>query len=368
MFAPQKDGHLQQASAPDGSETHRSAAHRGATRTGRRPLSIGIILIDGFAMNQFGLFTDVLRFAADEGDHSRPLDVQWFVMSPTAAPTMASCGVAVLPTSKMLDPKELDYVVIIGGLVKPALRVGDEVLDYLRCAAAAGVSLVGLCSAGTMVLYRAGLMQGRRCCVGWYHYQDFLDHFPGEEVVADRLFLVDNDRVTCAGAAASADLAIHLISQRVGQAKAQKASHFLCVDRARAGHEVQPHAPIAATVREPRVRRALLLMEQHLTRPLAMAVLARKLKVSLRQLERLFEDELGSSPVALYRSVRMRHAAWLLSHTQQSVTDIALNSGFADCAHFSREFRRAYGSAPTQHRIARSASPMGELAATRIFE
>lgn len=332
----------------------------------RRPLSVGIILVDGFAISQFGMFTDVLRWAADEGDHSRQVNVHWSVMSPRGAPVVASCGVSVTPTSAFRDPQELDYLVVIGGLLQPALRVGDETIAYLQAAARAGVTLVGACPASTFVLCLAGLMEGRRSCVGWYHYQDFLDQFPGKEVIADRLFLVDEDRITCAGASATADLAIYLIGQHVGQAMAQKASHFLLLDRARDGAETQPHAPIAASVQEPRVRRALLLMEQNLSRPLSMATLARKLKLSLRQLERLFETQLGRSPMMLYRSVRMRHAAWLLSHTKRSVTDIALNSGFADCAHFSREFRRQYGSAPSQHRQAKA--PGGELVATRIFE
>lgn len=333
----------------------------------RRPLSIGIILLDGFAMNQFGAFTDVLRFAADEGDRSRPVGIRWYVMSRHGKPQMSSCGVAVLPTSPLLDPRELDYVVMIGGRVGPAMRAGMDVLDYLRRAAAAGRTLVGACSAATLVMHRAGVMRGRRACVGWYHYQDFLDHFPREDVIADRIFLDDGDRITCAGASTCGDLALHIVQRHLGRARAQKASHFLCIDRTRAGDEMQPHAPLAASVREPRVRRALLLMEQNLARPLPASALARQIGVSLRQLERLFEEEVGDSPVNLYRSVRMRHAAWLLANTDQPVTEIALAAGFADCSHFSREFRRVHGTAPSRHRQSAPAR-RGELAAARIFE
>lgn len=333
----------------------------------RPPLSVGILLLDRFTLCEFGMFTDVLRWAADDGDRSRQVNVRWFVMSARTDPIQASCGVLVMPTAKLIDPQQLDYVVLLGGQLKPVLNVGEDVIKYLHAAAAAGVTLVGGSTAATFALVRAGLMNGRRCCVGWYHHQDFLDWFPGREVIADRLFLMDGDRITCPGASATADLAIHLVAEHLGQSLAQKASHFLLVDRARAGAEMQPHAPIASTALDVRIRRAVLLMEQHLSRPLPISSLARKLKLSRRQLERLFEQSVRCSPVAMYRSMRMRHAAWLLSNTKRSITDIALNAGYADCAHFSREFRRAYGTAPSRHRTT-SLSRGGELAASRIFQ
>src|SRR5258708_34102635 len=117
-------------------------------------------------------------------------------------------------------------------------------------------------------------MKGRRSCVSWYPYQDFLEAFPSQEVVADRLFLADGPRITCAGGAGAAALATHLIEQHLGRAVAQKASQVLLFDRERSGSDPQPHPPLSETVREPRVRRAWLLMEQSLPRPVAMAATA----------------------------------------------------------------------------------------------
>ena len=65
-------------------------------------------------------------------------------------------------------------------------------------AAAAGVPLVGVCT-GTFALHRAGLMQGYRACVSWFHHADFLERFDGLEPVSDQIFVVDRDRLTCSG-------------------------------------------------------------------------------------------------------------------------------------------------------------------------
>ena len=45
----------------------------------------------------------------------------------------------------------------------------------------------------------AGLMQGYRACVSWFHHEDFLERFDGLEPVSDQIFVVDRDRLTCSG-------------------------------------------------------------------------------------------------------------------------------------------------------------------------
>ena len=63
----------------------RPAAHPAPT-----PLRVGVILSDHFTLSAFALFIDHLRLAADEGDRSRPVKVQWSVMSATSEPLRAS--------------------------------------------------------------------------------------------------------------------------------------------------------------------------------------------------------------------------------------------------------------------------------------
>ena len=98
------------------------------------------------------------------------------------------------------------------------------------------------------------------------------------------------------------------------------------------------------------IRRALLLMEQHLSNPLPIANIAALLALSTRQLERLFQTELSMHPSTCYRALRLRYARWLLSSTNRSITEIALDSGFSDGAHFSRQFKAAHGCAPSDLR------------------
>jgi transcriptional regulator GlxA family with amidase domain len=348
---------------------HSGLIHRipPADRGARQPLRVGVVLAHHFTLSAFAVFVDHLRLAADEGDRSRPLHVQWSIMAARPEPVPASCGVMLQPTSALLPPESLDYVVVIGGILHAGPQVDEATTRYLREADASNVPLIGICT-GSFILCRSGLMRGRRSCVSWYHYQDFLEAFPGQEVIADRLFLVDGPRITCAGGAGAAALATHLIEQHLGRAVAQKASQVLLFDRPRSGSDAQPHPPLSETVAEPRVRRALLLMEQNLARPIAVAAVAAELGLSARQLERLCRQHVGTGPASLYRQLRMRYANWLIENTDRSVTDIANEAGFADCAHFSRQFKDAYGLSPSTRRMQPQRSANSDAARARVFE
>jgi transcriptional regulator GlxA family with amidase domain len=343
-------------------------------------LSVGFILADNFTLSAFSLFVDHLRLAADDGDMSRPILCRWSIMAAQDAAVRASCGVTVSRTSPLLPPRQFDYIAVVGGLLHTGRPLDDETVAYLKSAAAAGVPMIGICT-GSFILCRAGLMTGRRCCVSWYHCQDFRDEFPHHHPVADRMFVIDGDRITCSGGAGAADLATVLIERHLGRAVAQKARHVLLLDRARHGNDAQPHPPIfdgaAEEISDHRVRRALLLMEQNLANPLPIADIADRLKLSTRQMERLFQSVIGVRPIIFYRMLRLRYARWLLDHTDRSVTDIALDAGFSDCAHFSRQFKMMVGVSPSEIRNVARQTPLvapvidaqnEQLAAMRLFK
>lgn len=314
------------------------------------PVRVGIVLCNHFTLSAFSILVDHLRLAADEGDRSRQLHIQWSVMASREETIRASCGVRVSPSSRLLDPRTLDYVFVVGGLLHLGPQIDEPTAQYLHDVAAAGVPLVGTCTA-SFVFCRAGLMKGRTSCVSWYHYQDFVDEFPTQAVVANRLFVEDGNRITCAGGAGTAAVATHLIEKHLGRSTAQKASQVLLFERERSGSEAQPRPPLFARADEPRVRRALLLMEQNLARPISVPAIAEELGLSMRQLERLCRAHTGESPASIYRHLRMRYARWLVENTDRSMTQIAADAGFADCAHFSRQFKDAFGSSPSRRRL-----------------
>jgi transcriptional regulator GlxA family with amidase domain len=82
-------------------------------------------------------------------------------------------------------------------------------------------------------------------------------------------------------------------------------------------------------LKESRLHRCVLIMERHLTEPLAHAAIAAELHISLRQLQRMCRHHLGMSLASLYMRLRMHYALWLLEHINHPVARVALDSDFA---------------------------------------
>ncbi|WP_246174202.1 GlxA family transcriptional regulator [Paraburkholderia hayleyella] len=318
-------------------------------------LRFGIVLLPNFTLTALSGFIDMLRLAADDGDGSKPVRCTWSVIGPSLAPVRASCGIPLTPeaTFATTRPQDaFDYLVVAGGLLHAGPQVGDDTLQFIRAAARGHTTLVGICT-GAFALMRAGVLDGHRICVSWFHYWDFLQRFPAADasaLVADRLFVIDRRRITCSGGRATIDVAAAILLRHLDRATVQKALRILLVGERQTGNAPQPHPPGLEPATHPLVTRAILLMEQHVGHALPLEALARKLDVSPRQLERRFKAATGKSPQTFARQVRLRTAAWLLTRSGRSVADIASSCGFSDASHLGRELRKHYGVPPVAFR------------------
>ncbi len=313
-------------------------------------LSIGFILAPRFTLSAFANFIDVLRLAADDGDGSRQILCSWRFISPSMKPVTSSCGIQVQPDERLGDPTRFDYIVVVGGLIDENESLNRDYVRFLQRAAKESVPLVGLCT-GAFILHRAGLMSGRRCCVSWFHHEDFLEQFDGMEPVSDQIFVVDDDRLTCSGGASSAHLAAYLVDKHVGSAQARKSLSIMIIDDVLAGEKPQPGAPLELTTSDDLVKRALLFMQQTMDTPQSIGVIAERLDVGRRQLERRFQSALGITPSEADKLMRIERAKLLMTTTKRSITEIAAETGFCDASHFIRVFKERNGVTPDAFRL-----------------
>ncbi|WP_108263435.1 GlxA family transcriptional regulator [Mangrovicoccus ximenensis] len=333
-----------------------SATRIGRTAAGGARLSVGFILARRFTLCAFANFVDVLRLAADEGDRSRPILCNWTVLSDSMDQVTSSCGISVQPKERLGDPSRFDYIVVVGGLMDELPGLGPAYERFLHEAAAAGVPLVGVCS-GAFMLHHAGLLDGYRCCVSWFHHADFLEQFEGLDPVADQIFVVDRDRLTCSGGASSAHLAAYLVDKHVGRAAASKSLHIMIIDEALEPEKPQPGITLDFKTRDPLVLRTLLLMQQNIDTPLSITDIAKRLGHSKRQIERHFRSALDISPQAAFLSIRLSLAHHQIVSGDKPIAQIALDCGFCDSSHFSRMFRKQFETTP--HALRRDSAPGG---------
>jgi AraC-like DNA-binding protein len=93
-----------------------------------------------------------------------------------------------------------------------------------------------------------------------------------------------------------------------------------------------------------------LWIEAHSAQPIELQALAQRAGLSPFHYLRVFGAVLGVTPHQFVVRSRLRHAARLLADEEHSITDIALDVGFADLSNFVRSFGRAAGVSPRAFR------------------
>ncbi len=101
---------------------------------------------------------------------------------------------------------------------------------------------------------------------------------------------------------------------------------------------------------EARLREALAYLQSHLSDPDALQKMTMQIGVGARQCQRLFRVAVGCSPSEYLTELRLRKAAILLTTTDLTISEIALEVGYLSLSHFSRVFSQRFGKTPRAFR------------------
>jgi len=99
-----------------------------------------------------------------------------------------------------------------------------------------------------------------------------------------------------------------------------------------------------------RVRRSLRLMQESYAEEVEMRHLAREVGLSRPHFFKLFKKQMGVTPNVYLNTLRSEQAITQLMNTPKTVTDIALDLGFASQASFTRFFASNVGISPSEYR------------------
>jgi cyclohexyl-isocyanide hydratase len=132
-------------------------------------------------------------------------------------PVRSEHGMTILPMVTFSASPRLDLVLVPGGAGINPLLEDEEVLAFLRRAAADARYVVGVCT-GSLVLGAAGLLRGRRAATHWMS-RELLRAF-GAEPIAKRV-VVDEKFYTGGGVTAGIDVALTVAAEIAGRTTAE---------------------------------------------------------------------------------------------------------------------------------------------------
>ena len=316
------------------------------------PLRLTFIVFSGSSIMCVASAIDPLR-AANRIAGETKFDFK--LVSANGAPPITTAGIPIAVSGRFDANDDTDVIITLGGF-GTRFEASKTLFNDLRRASRRAQAYGGI-EAGTWVLGHAGLLEGRAATTHWEDLEDFATRFPGCDVRPDR-YVIDGPLFSAGGASPTFDLMLHLIRSRLGISLALDVASVFIYDRPRAPSDAQPLVSLGQLVgHDPRLAKAIRLMETHIDQPLTIAAIALRTGVTARTLEKLFTADVGESPGAYYLRLRLFAARRLVLDTTEAMADIASRTGFSGAASFSRAFRIAFGMAPSQMRKGANVRP-----------
>lgn len=242
---------------------------------------------------------------------------------------------------------DLDILIVCGGF-RSSLALNPKLNTCLRASEKLGIQLGGLWN-GAVPLAHAGLLEGQECAVHPDNHAFMKETFQSVSVSRNTL-VVTPSRLTCSGPVSALEMMLKLLKQLKGSDLVRAVREVLSCDQAAESRDAIPLQMGDDPTLPESLRGIMELMRRNIDEPLTLLELADLSGVSRRQMERLFHSHLESSPSRYYLELRLMHARRLLTQTNESITNVALASGFVSTSHFSNCYKDSFGVSPSATR------------------
>ena len=242
-----------------------------------------------------------------------------------------------------------DSVLLVCGLGTRSVR--DAALSLWLNRMAVEVRRLGAVCVGVFLLAEAGLLNGRRATTHWKFGRELAARYPGVRVEHDPLWVKDGNVYTSAGISAGIDLALAWVEEDCGAALAHEAARELVLFLRRPGGQPQVSVSLASQASEmASIRELQIWIAEHLEARLSVDDLADRMAMSVRNFERVFTREVGTTPSQYVLQMRVEAARRLLERTDGGLKRVASTAGFGSVDVMRRAFVRLLGITPRRYR------------------
>ena len=186
--------------------------------------TVAILIFDEVEVLDFAGPFEVFSVAGRQEDGPAPFDV--VTVARTRAAVHARNGLTVVPHHDFESCPQPDILQVPGGYGTRALLEDAEVLEWIRSRAAGVELLLSVCT-GSLLLARAGLLDGRPATPHWMALDSLQELLGSGEVVRDRRVVDSGDVIVSAGVAAGIDMSFHVLARLGGEELAEATARYI---------------------------------------------------------------------------------------------------------------------------------------------
>ena len=242
-----------------------------------------------------------------------------------------------------------DSVLLVCGVGSRSVR--DAALSAWLRRTTTEVRRLGAVCVGSFLLAEAGLLDGRRATTHWKFGRELAARYPAVRVEHEPLWVKDGNIYTSAGISAGIDLALAWVEEDGGAGLAHEAARELVLFLRRPGGQPQLSVSLASQASEmTTIRELQIWIAEHLGTRLTVEDLAERMAMSVRNFERVFTREVGTTPSQYVLQMRVEAARRSLERTNGGLKQVAAAAGFGSVDVMRRAFVRLLGITPRRYR------------------
>lgn len=198
---------------------------------------------------------------------------------------------------------KLDSVLLVCGVGTRTTR--DPALFAWLKKTAASVRRLGAVCVAAFLLAEAGLLNGKKATAHWKFGCELAMRYPRVNVESDPLWVRDGNIYTCAGISAGIDLALAWVEEDCGSALAHEAARELVLYLRRPGGQKQLSVSLTSQASEMKsIQELQVWISEYVQKRLSVPILAERMSMSIRNFERVFTREVGTTITIRLASAR----------------------------------------------------------------
>jgi len=174
--------------------------------------NVAILLYDDVEVLDFAGPFEVFNVTAEMVDNT-PFAV--YTVAVDSMPVMARGKLSVNPTYSIDDCPAPDILIIPGGWGSRAQLKNDMLVEWIQTQAEQVELLLSVCT-GSLLLAKAGLLEGLTCTTHGTAFDALRQLAPNATVVEDKRYIDNGKIITSGGISAGIDMSLYVVQKLLG--------------------------------------------------------------------------------------------------------------------------------------------------------
>lgn len=236
-----------------------------------------------------------------------------------------------------------------GNNLKLSVEKNRDIIPWLQKQYRNGAEIASFCT-GAFLFAESGLLNSKLATTHVDHCSNMILSYPTVFVKPGRTLTVDWNCYTSGGSTSSFHLLIYLVQKFCGHELAVRISKIFAIELDRHQQSYFSTFRPDHSHNDELVKKVQQKIEANYLRINTIEEVTKNFPASRRNIVRRFKQVTGVPPIEYLQNVRIEKAKKLLEQSDQSISEIITQTGYADPKSFRKVFLKLVGITPLEYR------------------